>query len=52
MAKQEPPTNESVRLLTREQVAELLGFSADCLQRWASQGRGPRFLRLSPREVR
>ncbi len=52
MPKKEQPTTEDARLLTREQVAELLNLSVDTLDRWASQKRGPRFLRLSPREVR
>jgi phage terminase Nu1 subunit (DNA packaging protein) len=31
--------------LTRRQVAELLGVSVACLEKWAERGRGPRFYR-------
>lgn len=52
MAKKEQVTIEDVRLLKREQVAELLGLSVDTLDRWAGKKKGPRFIRFGPREVR
>jgi predicted DNA-binding transcriptional regulator AlpA len=33
-------------LLTREQVAEITGFSMTTLKRWASLGKGPRITRV------
>ena len=38
-----PPSRQV--LLTRRQVAELLGVSVSCLEKWAERETGPRFYR-------
>ena len=39
-------------MLTTKQVAAWLGLSATTLEIWRTEGRGPPFVRLSPRMVR
>lgn len=39
-------------LLTTDQTAELLAITRETLANWRVQGRGPRFLQLSPRCIR
>jgi hypothetical protein len=38
-----PPSRQA--LLTRREVATLLGVSVACVEKWAERGRGPRFYR-------
>lgn len=40
------------KLLDEKSAATLLGFSIKALQSWRAQGRGPNFVKLSPRAVR
>lgn len=37
------------RVLSETELAQLWGVSAKTLQRWRSEGRGPRYLKLSKR---
>ena len=39
-------------LLTETEAANILGFSIRTLQKWRSQGGGPRFVRVSARAIR
>lgn len=43
---------EQTGVLTRQQTAERLGVTVRTLELWASQEKGPRPLRLSPRCIR
>ncbi len=52
MAKKEQVTIEDARLLTREQAADLIGITPDCLKRWTAKRKGPRAVRWSAREIR
>ena len=38
-------------LLTRGQVAQILGIAVPTLERWASSGIGPRVTKIGPRRV-
>ena len=40
------------RLLSRDETASYLGIASKTLDRWAFEGRGPRFRRLSHKCVR
>ena len=39
-------------LLTEKETAKILGFSIRTLQKWRSNGGGPRFVRVSARAIR
>ena len=39
-------------LLTEKEAGRLLGFSIRTLQKWRVEGRGPIFVRVSPRSIR
>ena len=40
------------RLLTAEQVAELLGLTKRCLANWRYRGGGPKYLKIGHKTVR
>lgn len=45
-------TESSPVLLTEKEASRILGFSIRTLQKWRIQGRGPIFVRVSPRAIR
>lgn len=48
-----PPTIAGLKLLTTEQLAELLtDTSVRTLEDWRLDGRGPDFIRLGPKKIR
>lgn len=51
MVQREPIPQDRDTLLSRREVAALLPISVKTLARWASQGMGPKVIRIGPRRV-
>ncbi|MBF0268681.1 MAG: helix-turn-helix domain-containing protein [Alphaproteobacteria bacterium] len=49
----QPPDPDFLdRLLTERETAQLLGYTRKALQKWRSEGGGPRYIRVSCRSIR
>ena len=49
----QPPDPDFLdRLLNERETAQLLGYTRKALQKWRSEGAGPRYIRVSCRSIR